>query len=328
MEFLAYRVKKVDEKFVGKVEQINANDLPQGDVLIKVAYSSLNYKDGLSAVGNPGVTRKFPHIPGIDAAGVVAESTSPKFKPGDEVIVTGYDLGMNTDGGFAQYCRVPVGWVVPLPKGLSLKESMIFGTAGFTAGLCVHQLIHNGLSPDKGPVLVTGATGGVGSIAVAILAKLGFHVTASTGKSEQHEFLKQIGAKEIISREDAQVETSKPLLKEQWAGVVEAVGGKTMEHVIRTTKYMGSIASCGLVGGPDFVTNVFPFILRGVNLLGVDSVQCPMNLRLAIWEKLSSQWKPDNLEILVSTITLDGLDAAIKQILQGKIKGRTLVEPR
>ncbi|MCD6570229.1 MAG: YhdH/YhfP family quinone oxidoreductase [Deltaproteobacteria bacterium] len=326
--FLAYQVKKIDDKFVGKVERLKISDLPEGDVLIEVAYSSLNYKDGLSAIGNPGVTRKYPHIPGIDAAGVVTESTSSKFKPGDEVVITGYDLGMDTDGGFAQYCRIKADWIVPLPKGLSLKEVMILGTAGFTAALCVNHLIHNGLSPEKGPVLVTGASGGVGSVAISILAKLGYNVFASSGKKDQYDFLKKIGAREVISREDTQTDSNRPLLKEQWAGVVETVGGKTMEYVLRTTKYMGGVASCGLVGGAGFTTTVLPFILRGVALLGVDSVQCPMDLRLKIWDKLSSEWKPDTLDLLASMIDLDGLDTAIKEILAGKIKGRTLVEPK
>ncbi|MEA3222680.1 MAG: YhdH/YhfP family quinone oxidoreductase [Thermodesulfobacteriota bacterium] len=326
--FSAYQVKKIDDKFIGKVERLKISDLPQGDVLIKVTCSSFNYKDGLSATGNPGVTRKYPHIPGIDAAGVVVESASSGFKPGDEILITGYDLGMDTDGGFAQYCRVPSDWVVPLPKGLSLKEAMLFGTAGFTAALCVNHLIHNRVTPENGPVLVTGASGGVGSVAVSILAKLGYDVTASSGKKDQYEFLKKIGAGEVISRQDVQEDSNRPFLKPQWAGVVETVGGKTMEYVLRTTKYMGSVASCGLVGGANFATTVFPFIIRGVSLLGVDSVQCPMGLRLKIWNKLSCSWKPDTLDLLSSTIDLDGIDAAVKDILNGKIKGRTLVEPK
>jgi len=326
--FIGYVVKKDGDEFKGSVERLPLSYLPQGDVLVRVSYSSLNYKDALSAKGNPGVTRKFPHIPGIDAAGVVEESSVPDFSPGDEVVVTGYDLGMNTDGGFAGYVRVPAAWVVPLPKGLTLRESMILGTAGFTAALSVHHLIRGGVTPDRGPVLVTGATGGVGSIAVSILAKLGYSVTASSGKRDQYDLLRSLGAKDVIPRETLDTDSPKAFLKPEWAGAVDTVGGKTLEYILKSTMYMGSVSSCGLVGGSSFCTTVFPFIIRGITLYGVDSVECPMDLRLEIWNRLSGEWKPSTLNLLASEIGLDDLSSAIEDILKGKIKGRTLVVPR
>lgn len=324
--FYAYQVVREGEGFRGGIVKLPFAALPPGDVLIKVDYSSLNYKDALSATGNPGVTRKYPHIPGIDAAGTVAESAAEVFKPGEKVLVTGYDLGMDTDGGYAEYCRVPAGWVVPLPKGLDLRESMILGTAGFTAALGIRHMLHNGLEPGKGPVLVTGAAGGVGSVAVSILAKLGFQVTAASDLA-QTDYLKEIGAAEVISWETLTAESPKAMLKEQWAGAYDTVGGRTLENVIKSIRYLGVIANCGMVGGGAIATSVFPFILRGIKLLGTDSVQCPMDVRLKVWENLAGPWKPARLERLVRTITLDGLDDAIQVILKGKSTGRTLVVP-
>ncbi len=325
--FLAYRVVREGEGFRGSVVRLPCEALPPGDVLIKVAYSSLNYKDALSATGNPGVTRKYPHTPGIDAAGTVVESAAASFKPGDPVLVTGYDLGMDTDGGYAEYCRVPAGWVVPLPPGLDLRESMILGTAGFTAALGIRHMLHDGLAPDKGPVLVTGAAGGVGSVAVSILAKLGFAVTAASDPANA-DYLREIGAAEVISRETLAAESPKAMLKEQWAGAYDTVGGKTLENVIKSMRYLGVIANCGMVGGGAISTTVFPFILRGVKLLGTDSVQCPTDVRRDVWENLAGPWKPARLERLVRTITLDDLDGAIGTILAGKGAGRTLVVPK
>jgi acrylyl-CoA reductase (NADPH) len=325
--FYAWQVVREGEAFRGRIVTLPIGALPPGDVLIKVGYSSLNYKDALSATGNPGVTRKYPHIPGIDAAGTVAGSAAGPFKPGDPVIVTGYDLGMDTDGGYAEYCSVPADWVVPLPAGLSLRETMILGTAGFTAALGIRHMLHNGLTPEKGPVLVTGAAGGVGSVAVSILAKLGFQVTAASDPA-QADYLREIGAAEVISRETLNTESPKAMLREQWAGAYDTVGGKTLENVIKSMRYLGVIANCGMVGGGTISTSVFPFILRGIKLLGTDSVQCPMDLRLKVWEKLAGEWKPDRLERLVRTITLDGLGDAIQIILNGKGTGRTLVVPK
>jgi len=324
--FRAYQVVREGDSFAGRMVRLPIDALPAGDVLIRIDHSSLNYKDALSATGNPGVTRKYPHIPGIDAAGTVASCTAGSFKPGDEVVVTGYDFGMDTDGGYAEYCRVPAGWVVPRPEGLSLREAMILGTAGFTAALGIRHMLHNGLTPEAGAVLVTGAAGGVGSVAVSILAKLGFKVTAA-GDPAQADYLREIGASEVISRETLAVDSPKAMLKEQWAGAYDTVGGKTLENVIKSMRYLGVIANCGMVGGGALLTSVFPFILRGVKLLGTDSVQCPMDLRLKIWENLAGPWKPTRLERLVRTITLDDLGENIQTILQGKISGRTLVVP-
>lgn len=314
-----------DKKYSREITEREISSLPEGEVLINVKYSSLNYKDALSATGNKGVTRKYPHTPGIDAAGIVAESTNESFKAGDEVIVTGYDLGMNTSGGYSEYIRVPASWVVKLPKGLSLMESMIYGTAGFTAALSVYKMIEAGVKPEQGDILVTGASGGVGSIAVSILNKLGYSVFAGTGKSEAKDMLLKTGAKEIISREELDDKSGKALLRERWAGVIDTVGGNILATALKTVKYGGSVTSCGNVASHEFSSSVYPFILRGVNLLGVDSVQCPMELRLKLWGLMSGQWKPENLALNVEEVSLEGLEDKIAEILQGKITGRMLV---
>ena len=315
-----------DKKFIRQVGTKSMEQLPNGDVLIRVKYSSLNYKDALSATGNKGVTRQYPHTPGIDAAGEVAADSTDRFRPGAPVVVTGYDLGMNTSGGFGAYIRVPADWVVPLPDPLSLRESMVFGTAGFTAGLCVRKLLAGGITPESGPVLVTGSTGGVGSIAVAILAKIGFRVTAVSGKSDQKSFLEQLGAAEFIDREAAIDRSGKPMLKGQWAGVVDTVGGEMLASALKSLQYGGVATCCGLVASPNLSTTVFPFILRGVSLLGVDSVECPMNIRLSVWQQLAGEWKPQALDALHSRVDLESLDPLVDQILAGKIAGRVVVE--
>ncbi len=300
------------------------DSLPAGEVLIRVRYSSLNYKDALSATGNKGVTRRYPHTPGIDVAGVVEQSAVSEFVAGDEVIVTGYDLGMNTSGGFAQYVRVPAAWLLKRPKGLSLRESMALGTAGLTAALCVEKLEQAGLTPSAGPVLVTGATGGVGSIAVALLASRGYDVVACSGKADAAEWLKSLGAREVIAREQLQEGSEKPLLKEQWGGAVDTVGGEILFNVVKSLRYGASVACCGLTAGTGFKASVLPFILRGVNLLGVDSVELPLVVKASMWDKLSLQWKLD-LTSLVEEIGLEQLPAAIARILAGQVRGRVLV---
>jgi alcohol dehydrogenase len=325
MAFKALLIEKDDDTFTRKIVERQTDDLPDGDVLIQVAYSSLNYKDALSATGNPGVTRKFPHTPGIDAAGSVIESRDPNFQSGDEVVVIGFDLGMNTPGGFGQQIRVPAGWVVPLPAGMSLEQSMILGTAGFTAALCIHKLEAVGMSPDSGPVLVTGATGGVGSVAVMLLAKLGYDVTAVTGKAEQHDFLKKIGATGIISREDAKSGADKPMLAETWGGVVDTVGGDILVNGVKGLRYGCSLAACGLVDSPAISATVLPFILRHVNLLGVDSVQLPLADKKVIWNKLADVWQLPELDTLKQPLSLDTVSDAIDQILQGRMVGRGLL---
>jgi putative YhdH/YhfP family quinone oxidoreductase len=313
-----------EKKFTRRIGTRTINDLPEGELLIKVQYSSLNYKDALSATGNPGVTRKFPHTPGIDAAGEVVEDASGTFRPGDKVVVTGWDLGMNTPGGYGEYIRVPAVWAIPLPEGLSLRDSMILGTAGFTAGLCVHALADR-VDPATGEILVTGATGGVGSVAVAILAKAGYQVVAVTGKADQVDFLKSLGAGEVITREMLMENANRPMMKERWAGAVDVVGGEMLAAVLKSTRYGGTVTCCGLVGSPELPVNVFPFILRGVSLLGIDSVQCPVEPRLAVWKKLAGEWRVD-LEALVSEVSLEELEGSIQSILKGGLRGRALVK--
>jgi acrylyl-CoA reductase (NADPH) len=324
MGFKAFWVEKSDAGFERSIVERQIDDLPDGEVLIHVQYSSLNYKDALSATGNPGVTRQFPHTPGIDAAGVVVESSDGQFSAGDEVIVIGFDLGMNTHGGFAERIRVPSAWVVPMPAGLDSHTSMIIGTAGFTAAACVQKLEANGATPDSGPVLVTGATGGVGSVAVKLLASQGYEVAAVTGKVEQHDFLKELGASEILSREDAHAGTDKALLAPRWGGVVDTVGGDILFNAVKSLRYGASVAACGLVGGPAFSATVLPFILRNVNLLGVDSVELPLAQKAAIWQRLGAAWKLD-LSALEEALSFDSLSGAIDRILAGDMVGRGVI---
>ncbi len=327
--FRAFRVEKTaDRQYPRSIAVRDTADLPDGELLIDVAYSSLNYKDALSATGNPGVTRNFPHTPGIDAAGTVAESSSPDFSVGDEVVAIGFDLGMNTAGGFAEKIRIPAGWAVPMPDGLSLRTSMILGTAGFTAALCVHKLEAFGMAPDGGPVLVTGATGGVGSVAVKLLAKLGYEVHAVTGKVDQHDFLQSLGVAEILSREDALAGAERPLGREKWGGAVDTVGGPILVNAVKALRYGSSLAACGLVASPEIPATVLPFILRHVNLLGIDSVELPLDQKAEIWTKLGAEWRLDGLEELVEPLTLDTLSDAIDRILKGEMVGRGLVDLR
>lgn len=325
--FKAMVISKTDGgKFLQTIQERPLVSLPDGDVLVKVAWSSLNYKDALSAIGNRGVTRKYPHTPGIDAAGTVAESTHPDFQPGDEVIVTSYDLGMNTSGGFGEYIRVPAEWVVPLPAGLSLKESMALGTAGFTAGQSVLKLVEGDVKPDDGPILVTGATGGVGSIAVGILAHIGYTVAAATGKTAEAAFLQSLGAKKIIDRKDLDDTSGRPLLKSRWAGVIDTVGGNYLATALKATHEWAVVTSCGNVASPKLDTTVFPFILRGVTLCGISSQNCPMPTRKKIWDLLAGPWKRDGLLEVVTEVTVEELSPKITAILEGQIKGRTLVK--
>ena len=314
-----------DNTYLREIKERNLQDLPAGDVLVRVKYSSLNYKDVLSATGNKGVTKNYPHTPGIDAAGVVEESQSLDFKPGDEVIVTGYDLGMNTPGGFGQFIRVPAAWVVKRPDGLSLRESMIYGTAGFTAALSVYRLLDYGMKPERGKILVSGATGGVGSVAVSILAKEGFQVTAASGRPETRDYLAEIGAREIISAEEATDQSSRALLKEQWAGAVDTVGGPLLATTIKSVKYGGGVTCCGNVASPDLSLTVYPFILRGITLMGIDSQNCPMPTRVKVWKNLAGPWKLPHLERLVTETTLEGLNQQIELMLARRHQGRTIV---
>ncbi len=330
MEERQFRAMVVEEtpdgKFLRRISRRTLSALPPGEVLVRVRYSSLNYKDALSATGNRGVTRSFPHTPGIDAAGTVEQSASAAFPPGEEVIVTSYDLGMNTDGGFGQYIRVPAAWVVRMPCGLTLAQSMAYGTAGLTAGMSIQCLMDQGVTPDRGDILVTGATGGVGSLAVAVLARLGYAVTGVTGKPEGGDFLRRLGAKGVLTREEAVDTSGRPLLKGRWAGVVDTVGGAMLATALKSTREWGALTCCGLVGSPDLPTTVFPFILRGVSLHGIDSQNCPMPLRTAIWQKLAAEWRPAALESLVRDVPLEELDPEIDRILAGRQTGRVRVD--
>jgi putative YhdH/YhfP family quinone oxidoreductase len=315
-----------DKKFVREVKQVSLSDLPAGELLIEVKYSSLNYKDALSATGNKGVTRNYPHTPGIDAAGVVATSSTSQFSVGEPVIVTGFDLGMNTAGGFGQYISVPAAWTVKLPRGLSLRDSMAYGTAGFTAALCLMRLFANGLAKEQGEVLVTGATGGVGSVAVGILAKLGFNVVAATGKKGEADFLTRLGAKMIITREEANDTSGRPLQKGRWAGVVDTVGGNILASALKAAKDGGLVAACGNAMSPELITTVYPFILRGVSLLGVNSVDVPMRPRIMAWQKLAGDWKIDLSGDLIEECSLEELNPKIDLILTGGIRGRVVID--
>ena len=324
--FKAFRVEKENGAFARSIISRHVEELPAGDLLVEVRYSSVNYKDGLSATGSPGVTRGYPHTPGIDAAGVVLESAVDTFSPGDDVIAIGFDLGMNTPGGFGQRIRIPAGWATPLPAGLTLEQSMILGTAGFTAALCVDKLESVGMTPAGGPVLVTGATGGVGSVAVMLLSQLGYTVHAVTGKPLQHGFLRDIGAAEIVSREEALEGANRPLLGETWGGVVDTVGGDILFNAVKSLKYGASLASCGLVASPKFPATVLPFILRHVNLLGVDSVELPIERKTSLWRKLGGDWKIDGLDALKQPLGLAGLSAVIDRILAGDMVGRGVLD--
>jgi acrylyl-CoA reductase (NADPH) len=308
------------------IVQRDTNDLPANDVLIKVQYSSLNFKDAMSAHGNKGVTREFPHQGGIDAAGVVEECSSGEFQPGDKVIVTGYDLGMNTAGGLAQYICVPAAWVLRCPRGLNPKHSMQFGTAGLTAQLCINKLQQMGVTPDKGQVLVTGATGGVGSIAVALLSSMGYTVVASSGKADQTQMLREIGASEVIDRAEFGEADKRLMLKERFAGAVDVVGGDTLSNVIKSLQAGGSVACCGLVQSPAFEATVLPFILRGVNLLGVDSVQISLAEKQAAWKQLARSAKLPAIERLNKEISLTQVPAALEGLFTGGMIGHTLVK--
>ena len=323
--FKAMIVKEDNGKFIREIGNKNIADLPEGDVLINVKYSSLNYKDALSAIGNKGVTRNYPHTPGIDAAGFVESSDSPLFKAGDQVVVTGYDLGMNTSGGFGQFIRVPAEWVVKQPENLTLKESMIYGTAGFTASLSLYKMESLGLAPSEDEVLVTGASGGLGSMAVAILSKVGYKVVAATGKPGKEEYFRKLGAKSVINRDSVNDTGGRPMLKGRWRAVIDTVGGNILATAIKSTKLDGIVAVCGLTLSPELKTTVFPFILRRVCMIGIDSAECPMADRTEIWNKIANEWRVENLEDIYTECSLEELDNKIGLVLKGKSSGRTVV---
>jgi alcohol dehydrogenase len=306
-----------DKNYTQALVERSIDDLPKGEILIRVEYSSLNFKDALSAHGNKGVTRQFPHQPGIDAAGTVEQSNVDAFAPGDSVIVTGYDLGMNTAGGLGQYIRVPASWVIPCPTEMNAKQAMHFGTAGLTAQLCINKLEKMGLTPSQGKVLVTGASGGVGSIAVALLAHAGYEVVASTGKLEQTDYLQSIGAKSVIDRANLQEESKRPLGQADYAAAIDVAGGVTLANVLKSVKHSGSVAACGLVENPNYPGSVFPHILRNVNLLGVDSVEIPLEEKRTAWEQLAMVASLPALAALNQEIRLDDVIGALASIVKG-----------
>lgn len=311
--------------FRRRVVERELAELPAHEVLVRVLYSSLNYKDALSASGNRGVTRRYPHTPGIDAAGIVEESRNPEFRPGDEVVVCCYDLGMNTPGGLGGYIRVPGAWVMPRPAELSLRRCMMYGTAGFTAAQCVARLVDLPLSPGEGKILVTGATGGVGIMALAMLARLGYRVFAVSGKSEQAALLTGLGAEKVLSREEATDHSGRMMLKGRWAGVVDTVGGPMLATAVKSCRYGGLVTCCGNAASADLPLNVYPFILRGVTLAGIDSAECPMPRRRELWQRLAAHWQVEDLDRMVTEISLDEADGKIEDILQGRHRGRVLV---
>ncbi len=322
--FRAFRISNDGGRIRGEAALMTLDQLTPGDVVIRAEYSSVNYKDALAATGAGKILRRFPLVGGIDVAGVVESSTSPAITPGTTVLVTGYDLGVASDGGYAGRVRVPAEWVVPIPAGLTTAEAMMLGTAGFTAALAVVRLERNGLHPQQGPVVVSGATGGVGSVAIACLARRGYQVTAITGKDDEAAYLRQLGATDVLSRSTLDLGT-RPLEKATWAGAIDVVGGDMLAWLTRTTNYWGGIASTGLTGGIDLRTTVMPFILRGVSILGIDSVMCPMEIRRDVWCRLASDLKPADLGAIAREIGLDDLPRAFATLLAGEAKGRFLV---
>jgi len=309
----------------GQVTELTTNELPAGDLLIQVSWSALNYKDALAAQGQKGVVKRLPHVPGIDAAGVVVEGND-MMPTGTQVIVTGYELGAGHWGGWSRYIRVPYEWAVPLPSTLSLREAMIYGTAGFTAAQSMMALERCSITPAAGQVVVTGATGGVGSLAVGLLSKQGFEVIASTGKANYADWLRSLGARQIIDRDQVIDTSPSPLLEARWAGAIDTVGGATLATLVRSMRHRGCVAACGLVGGNDLALTVFPFLLRGVTLAGIDSAKCPAEPRQEVWRRLAGPWKLDDLESLATTITLPEIGDAVERILAGGCVGRTLVD--
>ena len=325
MKYKALETSEIDKLFENSIIEKDISSLPDHDTLIKVQFSSLNYKDALSASGNKGVTRNYPHTPGIDAAGIIVETTGKKFKQGDEVIVTGYDMGMNTCGGFGEYIKVPQEWIVKKPENLSLSESMAFGTAGLTAGLCLRKLLIHGLKPEDGEVFVSGVTGGVGIISLMLLKKLGFEVTAITGKLNQESLLKDLGAKKVIDRNELDLDLISPLQKPIYSGGIDAVGGKILSNLICMTSQRAAIACCGMVGGLSLETSIFPFILRGLSLFGIDSAESLIETKEEVWENFASSWKLEMIDNNIKNISLDELPSEIDKILKGEQIGRVRI---
>jgi putative YhdH/YhfP family quinone oxidoreductase len=325
-KFKVYRVREVEKKVVARFEELDLEDLDKGEVVARVAYSSVNYKDALAATGAGKIVRRFPCVGGIDLSGTVTESADPRFKRGDAIICTSYDLGVAHDGGYAEYARIPADWVVPMPKGMNLFEAMALGTAGYTAGLAVTRMEANGLKPANGPVIVSGATGGVGSIAIDILSRLGYRVVALTGKDGETDYLRKLGAKEVLSRKSLDLSKIKPLDRATWAGAIDNLGGEVLAWMASTMIQDGTIAAIGLAASMSLNTTVAPFILRGVSLLGIDSGSTSMPLRREIWGRLASDMRPQHLKEITRTIPFDELPRAFDGLLKGAAKGRVVVD--
>lgn len=324
--FKAIVAEEVDGKIRSSLKELSDKDLPAGDVTVRVAYSTLNYKDGLAVSGKAKIARRYPMVCGIDLAGTVEESSSPDYKPGDQVVITGWGLSESHWGGFTQKQRVKSDWLVPVPKEFSLKQAMAIGTAGFTSMLCVMGLEHMGVKPSEHEVVVTGAAGGVGSVAVALLGKLGYKVAASTGRSELGDYLKLLGATSIVDRAILAQPSGRPLDTERWSGGVDTVGGEVLASVLRSTRYGGSVAACGLAGGANLPTAVYPFILRGVNLLGIESVMCPKPKRLEAWQRLARDLPIEKLEAMTVVEPMSKVSKLAQEILQGHVRGRVVVD--
>ncbi len=322
-QFKALIVREEDTKFVAQIETFSVDDLPEGEVLIKVEYSSLNFKDALSYSGNKGITKKYPHVIGIDAAGVVESCSTGQFKSGEKVICTGYDLGMNTWGGMSEYIRVPAEWVVSLPEGLSAKEAMTYGTSGFTAAQSLYNFEMVGA---KGSVLVSGATGAVGSMAVALLSKAGYEVIAATRSDAKIPFLQKLGASSIVSTSELLEKNPRPLASGKYDNAVDTVGGVVLENILKTVKYRGAVTCCGMIDSPNLETSVFPFILRGLKLIGIDSAECPLKIKKEIWSKLANEWRPDCLGDIPTEIELEEVTHHLDLMLQGKTYGKVVVK--
>jgi len=322
----AYRIFNEDGKVAGRLTDMKLEELDAGDVVIKVAYSSVNFKDALAATGAGKIIRRFPCVGGVDLSGTVVESTDGRFSKDDPVIATSYDIGVAHDGGYAQYARIPAGWVVPMPKGLDLFEAMALGTAGYTAALAIERMEHEGLKPANGPVIVTGATGGVGSIAVDILSACGYRVVALTGKEAETDYLKRIGAAEVMLRSSLDLSRIKPLDKATWAGAVDNLGGDVLSWITSTMQVGGTLASIGLAASLTFNTTVMPFILRGVSLLGVDSVNTPMGLREKVWRRLGADLKPRRLQSIVTSVNFADLPGVFEKVMKAQVRGRTVVK--
>jgi putative YhdH/YhfP family quinone oxidoreductase len=322
----AYRIFEEDGKVASRFVDMKLDELDAGDVVIKVAYSSVNFKDALAATGAGKIIRRFPCNGGIDLSGTVEKSKDPRFKPGDQVIATSYDIGVSRDGGYGEYSRVPADWVVPMPTGLDLYSSMVLGTAGFTAGLAVVRMEHEGLKPANGPVIVTGATGGVGSVAVDILSACGYHVVALTGKEAETGYLEKLGAAEVMLRSSLELSKIRPLGRETWAGAVDNLGGDVLSWIASTMKVGGALASIGLAASHEFRTTVMPFILRGVSLVGIDSVNAVMDVRKQVWQRLATDLKPRHLDAMGSTVEFTELPGVFDRLLKSQIKGRTVVK--